>query len=100
MVDAIGIEITSHLVETIFPPLIVVFGHLMPVVDRESPYLTCLGEIVGWGTCTSVAIEEFGMFPHVGTVSVDADRHVTFQCYSLGVDILHRFGELLVQMKK
>ena len=39
VVDAIGVEVSLHLLQTILPPIVSVFRHYVPVVCRESPVL-------------------------------------------------------------
>ena len=76
VVDAISIEILSHIAESAHPPLTSVGKHTVPVVCRESPVLSVGSESVWWCTCLSVKIEVVRFEPHIASCTVNTDWNV------------------------
>ena len=76
MVDAICIEVFSHLLEAVFPPLEAIFIHFLPIVGRESPVLTLNREVIRWRTGLAVHIEELRRNPGINACAANADRNV------------------------
>ncbi len=58
VVDAVGVEVLSHLAETCLPPGKTVLVHLLPVVGRESPVLSEHREIIGRSTGLAIHVEQ------------------------------------------
>ena len=54
MVNAVGIEIFRHILETAYPPGTVVLQHLIPVIGGEAPVLTVGRERIGRRTSLSI----------------------------------------------
>ena len=79
VVDAIGIEIFSHLAEAAYPPAAAVFEHSIPVVGGEAPVLSVYGEGIGRCTGLTVQVEVFRFYPGLYAVTADADGDITLQ---------------------
>ena len=88
MVDAIGIEKLSHVLESAYPPGTTVAQHLVPVVRRKAPVLAIHREIVGRCTGLSIEMEVFRFGPHIATVAINTDGNVAFQYDTLGASML------------
>ena len=98
VVDAVGIEVFSHLAETPYPPLAAVLQHLVPVVGREAPVLAFGRERIGRSTGLSVEVEVFRLHPCLDTVAADADGDVAFQDDPVLAGILVGGMHLLVEV--
>ena len=98
MVNTIGIEIFSHLAESVFPPFKPVASHLLPIVGREAPVLTEHGEVIRRSTGLAIHVEKSRRLPGVCAETADSDWNVTFQHNTLAMSIIPGLSELAVQM--
>ena len=98
VVNSVGVEILSHLLEAANPPLVAIFGHLVPVVGGESPVLPILREVIWWCSCLSVEIKQVRLCPCFHAVSGDADGDVALDDDTLLSGLHSHSQELLVQL--
>ena len=99
VVDAVSVEILSHIAESAHPPLASVSKHTVPVVRRESPVLSVGSESIWWRTCLSVKVEVVRFEPHVASCTVDTDRYVTLENYAASHSVFVCDTHLLVEHK-
>ena len=97
MVDAVSVEILSHVLEAAHPPLATVCYHAVPVVCRESPVLSVHRESVWRSTRLRVEVEVFGLVPYVAAVAVHADRNVALEDDAASACIFVSRAHLLVE---
>ena len=82
MVDADHIEQVPRRFQTAKPPFIAGLLHFIPVVQRVSPQLSVLGEIVrrdachGGGHQVLIQLEQFRIGPHIGGIQRHVDGHI------------------------
>ena len=97
MVDAVGVEIFGHILETAHPPGAVVTEHLVPVVGGEAPVLSVHGEVIGRCTGLSVEVEIAGFHKDITARAVHADGNVALQddalAAGIGMRLFHLHGE-------
>ena len=97
MVDAVSVEILSHIAESAHPPLASVGKHTVPVVCRESPVLSVGRECVWRSTCLSVKVEVLGFKPYVASCTVYTDRDVALEYHATCHGMLVCGAHLLVE---
>ena len=100
MVDAVNIEVFSHLAETGFPPGETVAVHLLPVVCGESPVLTEHREIIGGSAGLAIEVEQLRRYPGVDRITGDADGNVALDSHTARVSVIagsfHLFIEVIL----
>ena len=80
MVDAEGVEVAGLTLEALAPPAKVAFLlHTLPVVRGEAPVLPVGSEVIGWGACGLLGVEEMRCHPDVYAVGRYADGEVTLE---------------------
>ena len=80
MVDAEGVEVAGLTLEALAPPAEVAFLlHTLPVVRGEAPVLPVGSEVIGWGACGLLCVEEMRCHPDVDTVRRYSDREVALE---------------------
>ena len=94
VVNAVGIKILLHVLESLHPPLAVVLNYGIPVVGRESPVLSLYRESVWRSPRLSVEVEIVRLLPYIAAVSVYANRDVALENDVLRACILMRFLHL------
>ena len=99
VVDAVGVKVFSHLLETFHPPFITVVLHHIPVIGGETPVLPVDREIIGWSTGLSVEVEIIRFCPGFYTVATDTDGDVPLQHYSMLAGISGGFEQLQVKIE-
>ena len=98
VVEPVSVEIFAHLGEPCLPPSVAVLCHLVPVVGRESPILTVVGEVVGRCAGLTVEVVEARVYPGVNAVARDADWNVAFEDDAVFAGVVGYFFELEVQV--
>ena len=98
MVYAVGIEILCHLTETISPPRVAVLAHLLPIIYRETPILSCNREIIRWCAGARIHNEEVWRYPRINTTTAHADRYIPFECYTLTMGKVNSLVQLSIEM--
>ncbi len=98
MIDAVGVEIFGHLLQSSFPPSVSFLGHFFPVVGGKTPVLTFHGKIIRWCSGLSIQIKEVGLCPGFHTIGTNANRDVTFQNDAVFTGVCADFFQLFVQM--
>ena len=98
MVNAVGIEILSHLLEPSCPPPITILCHSLPIVGGESPVLPVLREIIRWCTRLSIQIEQMRFRPCLHAVARNADGDVTFDDYPVLPCLVPHLQQLQVKL--
>ena len=99
VVDPEGIEIAAQLGKTLLPPLVIGFGHFVPIVGREAPVLTLGSEVIRWRTGLAIHVVQLGSDPGIRTMAVDTNRNISFQYDTLATGVITSAFELLVEMK-
>ena len=80
MVDAEGVEVAGLTLEALAPPAEVTsLLHTLPVVRGEAPVLPVGSEVIGWGACGLLRVEERWCHPDVDAVGRYADGEVTLE---------------------
>ena len=97
VVDAVGIEILSHLAEAAYPPLVTVETHGIPVVGGESPVLPVARELVGGSARRTVQIEQPGLRPRLDAGARNADGYVALEDDTVAPRIAGCLRELAVE---
>src|SRR5574344_1782101 len=97
MVNTISVKILCHVFQTLYPPLVAIFSHGLPIVGRETPILPVLGEIVGRGSRRAVHIEIVRSHPCFYAVAVNAYWYVTFQHKAVSTGLHTHFWKLYMQ---
>ena len=77
MVYTICIKILRHVLESVNPPLTVVFHHLQPVVGGESPVLSVYREVVRRSSGLSVHVEIAALLPYITRTPTYSDRYIS-----------------------
>ena len=95
VVNAVSIEILSHIGESVYPPLATIFQHLIPVVGREPPVLTVDRKVVRWCSSLSVKVEIAWFHPYVASISVYSDRNIALEHHFMLACILVGSNHLL-----
>ncbi|MBR4822069.1 MAG: 4-alpha-glucanotransferase, partial [Bacteroidales bacterium] len=98
MVDAECVEVLRHLAQAALPPRIVILGHLVPVVGRESPVLPVHGKRIRRCAALRIHVEQVGMAPCIHARAADADGQVALEHHALAVRIGADLLELLVEV--
>jgi hypothetical protein len=98
MVDAEGIEIQAHLREALFPPRETIGFHTRPIVGRKAPVLALFGKIIGRRACLTAHIIQFGRYPGIAAVAVNADWNIAFNRKSFFMCISRGGTQLQVQV--
>ena len=99
VINAKGVEVTSHLLESLAPPCKAVLFHARPIVRGEPPVLALHSEGVGRRAGLHIHVEQFRLLPCVGPMPGHADGNVSLENHSLLMKILRRLLQLQVQMK-
>ena len=93
VVDAIGVEEMTHVLESAHPPSTVVAEHLVPVVCGEAPVLAILSKVIWRRTGLTVHVEVLRLHPYIATHAAHADGDITLQDDTLlagmVVNVLH-----------
>ena len=98
MVYAVCVKIVCKMGETVPPPGVVVFCHLIPVIGWESPVLAVGREEIRRSTGLLGKVEEMRVLPCLNAVSGYSNWNVTFQCHTFFVGILLCLDHLFVQV--
>ncbi len=99
MVNTIGIEVVCHLVEPLFPPGVIVPGHLFPIVGGETPVLPQCRKVIGRSSRLTIHIEQVRVDPGIGAMAADANGDIAFEGDSMAVGVTVRIEELPVKME-
>ena len=97
VVNSVGVEVFSHLLETSNPPSIAFLSHCLPIVGGESPVLPVLREVVRRCTCLSIQIEKMRFRPGFHTVARNADGDVTLDDDPVLPSLISDFQQLQMQ---
>jgi len=105
VVDAQDIKELKIVAYPFEPPLVPRILKGVPSIDRVSPELSCLAEVIRRNTCNkggplfSVQLKEVRMRPYIGTIVIDVDRNITDQLQPFLVAVFFK-GEPLFKEKK
>ena len=99
VVNAVGIKVFRHVLESSYPPFTSVIYHPLPVVGRESPVLSVYGESVRWSARLRVEVEVLRLMPYVTSVAVHSDRNVALENHTTRHGILMSRTHLSVEHK-
>ena len=99
MVYPISVKIKCHTSQPLAPPLIVVLGHLFPIVGRELPVLSFCRELIWRRAGLPMEVKIRWGLPYVAAFRTHANRDVTFKHYAFIPGIIVHLGQLCMQDK-
>mmetsp|Transcript_28978 Transcript_28978/g.94410 ORF Transcript_28978/g.94410 Transcript_28978/m.94410 type:complete len:471 (+) Transcript_28978:2558-3970(+) len=98
VVDAVGLEVKRHVLQTSPPPAEAVSAHGVPVVGGEAPVLANGAEGVGGRTRRAVQLEQVRLEPRLHPVGRHADGQVALDHHAQLVRALRGATQLQVQV--